>query len=115
MDTNIAFWNLGNLFHTAKDLISDDSDITPSKSRAEPTQAAQVANLASVINSMFDNSGPDLLGGLPMVGLDSGAFPSHILAAQRFRAQRPGGRTDRDQTSAHAWPLQRVAVPGICA
>jgi len=62
MDINIAFWNLGNLFDTVKDPISDDFDFTPDKGWTEATQAAKVANLASVIDSMFDDTGPDLLG-----------------------------------------------------
>jgi endonuclease/exonuclease/phosphatase family metal-dependent hydrolase len=62
MDINIAFWNLGNLFDTVKDPISDDFDFTPGKGWTEATQAAKVANMASVIDSMFDDTGPDLLG-----------------------------------------------------
>ena len=62
MDINIAFWNLGNLFDTVRDPISDDFDFTPSEGWTEATQAAKVSNLASVIDSMFDNTGPDLLG-----------------------------------------------------
>ena len=62
MGINIAFWNLGNLVDTVDDPISDDFDFTPGKGWTGPTQAAKVANLASVIDSMFDGTGPDLLG-----------------------------------------------------
>ena len=62
MSINIAFWNLGNLFDTAQDPISDDFDFTPDHGWTETTQAAKVANLASVIDTMFDNTGPQLLG-----------------------------------------------------
>jgi hypothetical protein len=62
MDINIAFWNLGNLFDTLEDPISDDFDFVPSKGWTEATQAAKVANLASVTDSMFGGTGPDLLG-----------------------------------------------------
>lgn len=62
MEINIAFWNLGNLFDTVQDPISDDFDFTPQEGWTQATQAAKVANLASVIDAMFDGSGPDLLG-----------------------------------------------------
>jgi hypothetical protein len=62
MDLNIAFWNLGNLFDSFNDPISDDFHFTPSKGWTETTQSAKVANLASVIDAMFDGTGPDLLG-----------------------------------------------------
>jgi hypothetical protein len=62
MIINTAFWNLGNLFDTCSDPISNDFDFTPGKGWTEATQAAKVANLASVIDAMFENTGPDLLG-----------------------------------------------------
>jgi hypothetical protein len=62
MDINVAFWNLGNLFDTEEDPISDDFDFRPDKGWTEATQGTKVANLASVIDSMFDGAGPDLLG-----------------------------------------------------
>lgn len=62
MNINIAFWNLGNLFDSFNDPISDDFDFTPSKGWTEATQSAKVANLALVIDAMFDATGPDLLG-----------------------------------------------------
>ena len=62
MIINTAFWNLGNLFDTVSDPISNDFDFTPGKGWTEATQAAKVANLASVIDAMFEDTGPDLLG-----------------------------------------------------
>ena len=62
MEINIAFWNLGNLFDTVQDPISDDFDFTPEEGWTEEVQGAKVANLAAVIDAMFDGSGPDLLG-----------------------------------------------------
>lgn len=62
MDINVAFWNLGNLFDTQHDPISDDFDFTPEKGWTPEVQAAKVANLARVIDAMFDGNGPDLLG-----------------------------------------------------
>ncbi len=62
MEINAAFWNLGNLFDTVHDPISDDFDFTPEKGWTEEIQAAKVANLAAVIDGMFDGAGPDLLG-----------------------------------------------------
>ena len=62
MEVNVAFWNLGNLFDTVDDPISDDFDFTPEKGWTDAIQSAKVANLASVIDAMFDGSGPDLLG-----------------------------------------------------
>ena len=62
MEINVAFWNLGNLFDTVDDPISDDFDFTPEKGWTDAIQSAKVANLASVIDAMFDGAGPDLLG-----------------------------------------------------
>jgi hypothetical protein len=62
MDINVAFWNLGNLFDTVDDPISNDFDFTPAKGWTAATQQAKVANLAAVIDAMFDGTGPDLLG-----------------------------------------------------
>lgn len=62
MDINVAFWNLGNLFDTVQDPISDDFDFTPEKGWTAATQADKVNNLASVIDAMFNGAGPDLLG-----------------------------------------------------
>lgn len=62
MDIKVAFWNLGNLFDTDDDPISTDLDFTPEKGWTPSTQAAKVANLASVVDAMFDGTGPDLLG-----------------------------------------------------
>jgi len=62
MNINTAFWNLGNLFDTVSDPISNDFDFTPGKGWTDATQAAKVANLASVIDAMFEDTGPDLLG-----------------------------------------------------
>jgi hypothetical protein len=62
MDINVAFWNLGNLFDTIHDPISDDFDFTPEEGWTTATQATKIANLASVIDAMFDGAGPDLLG-----------------------------------------------------
>jgi hypothetical protein len=39
----------------------DDFDFTPSEGWTPATQADKVANLASVIDFMFDGTGPDLL------------------------------------------------------
>jgi len=62
LDINVAFWNLGNLFDTTHDPISNDFDFTPAEGWTAATQAAKVANLASVIDAMFNGTGPDLLG-----------------------------------------------------
>lgn len=62
MDINVAFWNLGNLFDTTDDPISNDLDFTPVEGWTPAVQAAKVANLALVIDAMFDGAGPDLLG-----------------------------------------------------
>ncbi len=62
MDINVAFWNLENLFDTIDDPISNDFDFTPTRGWTATTQAAKVANLASVLDAMFDGTGPDLLG-----------------------------------------------------
>lgn len=62
MDINVAFWNLGNLFDTTHNPIADDFDFTPAEGWTPATQAAKIANLAAVIDAMFDGSGPDLLG-----------------------------------------------------
>jgi hypothetical protein len=59
---NVAFWNLGNLFDTVDDPISDDFDFTPAKGWTTATQETKVANLAKVVDDMFGGSGPDLLG-----------------------------------------------------
>ncbi len=53
MDINVAFWNLGNLFDTTDDPVSNDFDFTPAMGWTPATQAAKVANLASVIDAMF--------------------------------------------------------------
>ncbi len=62
MDIKVAFWNLGNLFDTKDDPISDDLDFTPGKGWTTETQKTKVANLAKVIDTMFYSTGPDLLG-----------------------------------------------------
>lgn len=62
MEINVAFWNLGNLFDTVDDPISDDFDFTLDNGWTDATQSAKVANLASVIDAMFDGTGPHLLG-----------------------------------------------------
>lgn len=62
MDINVAFWNLGNLFDTNDDPIANDFEFTPGEGWTPAVQAAKVANLASVIDEMFDGAGPDLLG-----------------------------------------------------
>ncbi len=62
MEINVAFWNLGNLFDTVDDPISNDFDFTPAEGWTPATQQTKVANLASVIDDMFDGTGPDLLG-----------------------------------------------------
>lgn len=61
MDLNVAFWNLGNLFDTVADPISNDFDFRPEEGWTDTVQTAKVQNLASVINAMFDGDGPDLL------------------------------------------------------
>ena len=62
MEINAAFWNLGNLFDTVDDPISNDFDFTPAEGWTAATQQTKVDNLAAVINDMFDGTGPDLLG-----------------------------------------------------
>lgn len=62
MDINVAFWNLGNLFDTVDDPISNDFDFTPAEGWVPATQQTKVANLASVVDAMFEGTGPDLLG-----------------------------------------------------
>ena len=62
MEINVAFWNLGNLFDTLDDPISDDFDFTPAGGWTTETQQTKVTNLASVIDDMFNGAGPDLLG-----------------------------------------------------
>ena len=62
MEINVAFWNLGNLFDTLDDPISDDFDFTPAGGWTTETQQTKVTNLASVIDYMFNGAGPDLLG-----------------------------------------------------
>lgn len=62
MEINAAFWNLGNLFDTVDDPISNDFDFTPAEGWTASTQQTKVANLASVVDDMFDGTGPDLLG-----------------------------------------------------
>ena len=57
-----AFWNLGNLFDTAADPIANDFDFRPDNGWVPETKQAKIANLASVIDAMFDGEGPDLLG-----------------------------------------------------
>jgi hypothetical protein len=62
MDINVAFWNLGNLFDTADDPVSDDFDFTAARGWTPATQQAKARNLAAVIDAMFAGTGPDLLG-----------------------------------------------------
>jgi len=62
VNINIAFWNLGNLFDTTDDPIANDFDFTPAEGWTAATQATKIANLASVIDAMFNGAGPDLLG-----------------------------------------------------
>jgi Endonuclease/Exonuclease/phosphatase family len=62
MAINTAFWNLGNLFDTVADPISDDLEFTPAQGWTPEVQSAKITNLAAVIDLMFDGAGPDLLG-----------------------------------------------------
>ena len=58
----VAFWNLQNLFDTEISDIGADLDFTPEKGWDEEAFNNKVANLALIIQQMFDGSGPDLLG-----------------------------------------------------
>lgn len=62
MSINVAFWNLGNLFDTVDDPISNDLEYTPEKGWTPEVQTAKIGNLAQVIGLMFDGDGPDLFG-----------------------------------------------------
>ena len=59
---NVAFWNLQNLFDTVVSDIAADLEFTPEEGWDEEAFSKKVANLATIIRSMFDGSGPDLLG-----------------------------------------------------
>ena len=58
----VAFWNLPNLFDTVVSDIAADLEFTPDKGWDEVAFSNKVANLAAVICSMYEGSGPDLLG-----------------------------------------------------
>ncbi len=58
----VAFWNLQNLFDTIVSDIGADLEFTPEKGWDEQALNNKVANLAAIIRSMFEGSGPDLLG-----------------------------------------------------
>lgn len=61
-DLKIAFWNLQNLFDTTLSDLAADFEFTPANGWDEAALAAKIDNLAEVVNSMFDGTGPDLLG-----------------------------------------------------
>ncbi|MGE5363513.1 MAG: endonuclease/exonuclease/phosphatase family protein [Bacteroidota bacterium] len=60
----VANWNLENLFDTADDPEKDDAEFLPqSEKNWTPERLSQkFSNLARVISSMYDGSGPDILG-----------------------------------------------------
>jgi hypothetical protein len=56
VEINVAFWNLGNLFDTVDDPISNDFDFTPAEGWTAATQQTKVANLATVVDDIFGAS-----------------------------------------------------------
>ena len=62
MNINVAFWNLGNLFDTVDDPISNDFDFTPAEGWTTSNQQQKITNLAAIIDDMFNGAGPELLG-----------------------------------------------------
>jgi hypothetical protein len=58
----VAFWNLQNLFDTVVSDIAADLDFTPDKGWDEDAFNHKVTNLATIIRSLFEGNGPDLLG-----------------------------------------------------
>ena len=68
VETNIAFWNVENLFARENDP-NRPPELQSALSRELQGWTAairdqKIANLASIINQMFNGQGPDLLGGL---------------------------------------------------
>jgi hypothetical protein len=61
-EINVAFWNLQNLFDTTASEIATDLGYTPEKGWTQAVFEQKLANLADVINLMFDEEKPDLLG-----------------------------------------------------
>lgn len=59
---NVAFWNLQNVFDVTPSEISTDLDFTPEKGWTSEVLDLKLENLASIIDSMFENQGPDILG-----------------------------------------------------
>ena len=66
VETNIAFWNVGNLFDREND---PNRPLGLQSALARELQGwtaairdQKIANLASIINQMFNGQGPDLLG-----------------------------------------------------
>lgn len=61
-DIKVGFWNLQNLFDTDLSEIAADFEYTPEEGWDQQAFDAKVTNLASVIDLMHDDQGPDLLG-----------------------------------------------------
>lgn len=58
----VSFWNVNNLFDTNLSNFGSDIEFTPSRGWSNAVKNKKIENLASLINSLHNNEGPDLLG-----------------------------------------------------
>jgi len=74
----VAFWNLQNLFDVESSAIASELDYTPAFGWTRNALQRKIANLAGVINQMFDGTGPDLLG---LCEIESEELVAQLLSA----------------------------------
>lgn len=67
---NAAWWNLENLFDTDDDPISQDFEFTVANGWTPEIYAAKRANLAAVLNQLYEGAGVELLGVAEVEGDD---------------------------------------------
>ncbi|VFJ13127.1 hypothetical protein [Candidatus Nitrosocosmicus franklandus] len=57
-----SFWNVNNLFDTVPSVFGSDIEFTPPRGWNNVVKNKKIENLASIINSLHNTHGPDLLG-----------------------------------------------------